>query len=399
VKVMMLLGRSTGGIGTHVAQLSADLRERGVDVLVVTHPLTAERFDFGTVRLCWPGSAGRVHAPADLRLLRHLVAGADIVHAHGHQGGLLASLVAVATGASAPKLVVSQHNAVLGGSGRQVLKGLSQRWVARRADLVTGASSDLVSQALAFGAGRAELAEVPSPRVPELLGQRPADGQSRVRIRQILFSSPGPDRHHRPEDPNGDDPMGVYHKADDLGADDLRAVDPSVPMVVTISRIAPQKNLQILVEAAARLPRPSTWVVLGDGDPLLLAQLRRQASALGAPVHFVGSRSVVSPWLRAAEVFILPSQWEARALVVQEAMAAGTPVVASDVGGLPDLVTGSGLLVPPGDSRAIATATDSILADPVLRERLAARGRAVATTFPDGSDTASQWLAWYLETL
>ena len=55
----MLLGRSTGGIGTHVAQLSADLRERGVDVMVVTHPLTAEHFDLGDVRLCWPGSTGR----------------------------------------------------------------------------------------------------------------------------------------------------------------------------------------------------------------------------------------------------------------------------------------------------------------------------------------------------
>jgi glycosyltransferase involved in cell wall biosynthesis len=367
VKVVMLLGRSTGGIGTHVAQLSADLRERGVDVVVVTHPLTAERFDLGTVRLCWPGSAGRVHALGDLRLLRHLVAGADIVHAHGHQGGLLASLATLATRASAPKLVISQHNAVLEGSGRQALKGLSQRWVARRANLVTGASSDLVSEALAFGAGRAELAEVPSPRVPELLGQRPADPPARVRIRHTLLSS--------------------------------LAVDPSAPLLVTISRIAPQKNLQVLVEAASRLLRPCTWVVLGDGDPLLLAQLRRQASALGAPVHFVGPRSEVGPWLRAAEVFVLPSQWEARALVVQEAMAAGTPVVASDVGGLHDLVAGTGLLVPRGDSEAIAKATNFILADPDLRERLAGQGREAATAFPDGSDTASQWLAWYLETL
>jgi glycosyltransferase involved in cell wall biosynthesis len=176
-------------------------------------------------------------------------------------------------------------------------------------------------------------------------------------------------------------------------------IDHAAPLVVTISRIAPQKDLQVLVKAASLLRHPCTWVVLGGGDEVLLAQLRQQAGALAAPVHFAGARAEVGQWLRAAEVFVLPSQWEARALVVQEAMAAGTPVVASDVGGLPDLVTGTGLLVPAGDPEAFARATDSVLADPVLRQALAATGRETAGDLPDGSDTATQWLAWYLETL
>jgi glycosyltransferase involved in cell wall biosynthesis len=66
---------------------------------------------------------------------------------------------------------------------------------------------------------------------------------------------------------------------------------------------------------------------------------------------------------------------------------------------LHDLVLGSGLLVPPGDSGSIAKATDSILADPGLREQLAAHGRQVAAALPDGSDTVTQWLAWYSQTL
>jgi glycosyltransferase involved in cell wall biosynthesis len=97
-------------------------------------------------------------------------------------------------------------------------------------------------------------------------------------------------------------------------------------------------------------------------------------------------------------VFVLPSAWEARALVVQEAMAAGTPVIATDVGGLHDLVTGTGLLVAPGDPEALARAVDRVLADAGLREKLAARGRQAARDLPDGSDTVSQWLAWYSET-
>ena len=374
MKVLMLLGRSTGGIGTHVAELSADLRSLGADVIVVTHPLTASRFDLGRVRLWWPGSAGWIRSLHDFRLLRRLALDSDIVHAHGHQGALLATLsmmpIALPRDRSRPKLVVSQHNAVLEGSSRQGLKRVSQRWVARHADLVTGASSDLVEEAGAFGASRAELAEVPSPRVPELLAQPPADGPTRAVIRGSLISS-----------------LALDH------------VDLAPPLVVTISRIAPQKNLPVLVEAASRLRSTCTWVVVGDGEPELLAQLQAQARALGAPVHFVGPRMDVDQWLRAAEVFVLPSAWEARALVVQEAMAAGTPVVATDVGGLHDLVAGTGLLVIPGDPEAIANATDRVLSDAALRADLAARGRHVAATLPDGRDTASRWLERYTETL
>ena len=371
MKVIMLLGRSTGGVGTHVAQLSAELRGRGVDVIVVTHPLTAEHFDLAPVRLCWPGSSGMVNALSDFRRLRRLASTADIVHAHGHQGGLLATLATLRM-REAPKVIVSLHNAVLAGSGRLVLKRLSQRWVARHADLVTGASSDLVREALAAGADRAELAEVPSPRVPDLLARQPADAAARLRIRQALLSSIGPDPH--PD------------------------MDPAALLVVTISRIAPQKNLPALVQAASLLSQKCTWVVIGDGDRQLLTQLRQQASVLAAPVYFVGSCREVDQWLRGAEVFVLPSQWEARALVVQEAMAAGTPVVATDVGGLHDLVVGTGLLVPQGDPEAIAKATDRVLADPGLRDELAAHGREAAKALPDGSDTASRWLAWYSET-
>ena len=377
----MVVGRSTGGIGTHVAQLSADLRDRDTDVIVVTHPLTAQRFDLGPVRLWWPGSAGWIRALHDFRLLRRLALNSDIVHAHGHQGALLATLstmsIAFTRDRVRPKLIVSQHNAILASSGRQELKRLAQRWVARHADLVTGASSDLVEEALAFGAARVELAEVPSPRVPGLLAQRPADRPTRDRIRQALISVLAPD---------------VSVLAPD-------AVDFTEPLVVTISRIAPQKNLPVLVEAASLLDNACTWVVLGDGDPELLAQLQGQVRALGVRVHFVGARSDADEWLRAAEVFVLPSEWEARALVVQEAMAAGTPVVATDFGGLHDLVAGTGLLVIPGDPAAIAEATDRILSDAGLRADLAARGREVAKALPNGRDTATRWLERYAETL
>lgn len=368
----MLLGRSTGGIGTHVAALSTELRDRGVEVIVVTDPLTASRFDFGAVRLWWPGSAGLVRVAGDIWLLRRLASTSDIVHAHGHQSALLATLstLGIRGPGHRPKIIVTQHNVVLGGAGRQRLKRLAQRWVAHQADLVTGVSRDLVEEALVFGAARAELAAVPSPKVPDLLGQQLADGPTRARTRSGLLASLA-----------------------------LEQQNLALPLVVTISRIAAQKNLPVLVGAASRVRNPCNWVVLGDGDPQMLAQLQVQVRASGAPVHFAGARSDADQWLRAAEVFVLPSQWEGQPLVVQEAMAAGTPVVATDVGGLHDMVLGIGLLVPPGDPQEIAKAIDRVLGDPGLRGDLAARGRKAAAALPDGSDTAAQWLAWYSETL
>ena len=136
----------------------------------------------------------------------------------------------------------------------------------------------------------------------------------------------------------------------------LGPADAGLPLVLTVSRIAPQKDLGTLVEAAAALRPPCRWVVVGDGDPDLRRGLEERIRRTGAPVELVGARADAADLLRAADVFVLPSTWEARALVVQEAMAAGVPVVASDGGGLRDLVEGVGLLVPVGDAAGLAAA-------------------------------------------
>ena len=224
---------------------------------------------------------------------------------------------------------------------------------ARRADLVTGASRDLVARAAALGA-RAELAEVAAPAA----GPWPGD---RAEARRAV--------------------------AAELGL-------PSGPLVLTVSRIAPQKNLDVLVDAAAG--SAATWLVVGDGRPDLLAALRTRAGAVGAPVRFAGARRDVPRLMAAADVFALPSRWEARALVVQEALAAGLPVVASDTGGLPDLVGGgTGVLVPVGDAAALRAAVDGVLADPARGADLAARGRRRFAELATPDDVARAWAERY----
>jgi glycosyltransferase involved in cell wall biosynthesis len=378
MRVVLLVGRSTGGIGTHVGQLVADLRQLGLEVVVVTHPLTAQRFGWDDARTWWPHDPWHLLAAVrNLRRLRALVAGADVLHAHGHQAGLLATLLTVAV--PRPGLVVSQHNLVLAGSGLRRVKAAAQRLVARRADLVTGASTDLVEQARVLGAADARLARVPSPKVPALLAEPVLDDAGRAALASQLLG-PAADRHLGPA---AGRPLGS-------GADRPH-------LVLTVSRIAPQKDLEVLVTAAAAVHAACRFVVVGDGDPDLRARLQEQIRRTGAPVELVGARDDVAQLLRAADVFVLPSAWEARALVVQEAMAAGTPVVASDVGGLRDLVAGSGRLVAAGDAEGLARAVDTLLADPGLRAQAARAGREVAAALPDGPSAAREWVRWYEE--
>jgi glycosyltransferase involved in cell wall biosynthesis len=360
----MLLGRSAGGIGTHVADLSADLRGLGDDVTVVTDASTARRFDLPGARRWWPSRAsGALGSLRDLGRLRRLVRAADVLHAHGHQAGLVA--VVAAAGTRTP-VVVSQHNAVLGGGVRRLVLDLVQRLVARRATLVTGASSDLVAEAVRLGARDARLAAVPSPRVPGLLAAEPLDADERRALASELLQQ------------NGIEPP-----------------TPAAALVLTIARVAPQKDLRTFVDTIARLTMPVTAVVVGGGDDDLREALARRIAGDRLPVHLVGPQPDPARWLRAADVFVLTSTWEARALVVQEAMAAGVPVVATDVGGLPDLVDGIGTLVPVGDARQAADAVGRYLTEPATRHTASVQGRERATSWDDGKATASRWHEWY----
>jgi glycosyltransferase involved in cell wall biosynthesis len=109
---------------------------------------------------------------------------------------------------------------------------------------------------------------------------------------------------------------------------------------------------------------------------------RSQAAERISLAGFVEHRQVPGV-LAALDVLVLPSAYEEMGSVLVEAMAAGLPVVASDVGGIPAVVRDgrTGLLVPPGDTDALAAALDRLVADPALRERLAAGARARARDF------------------
>jgi glycosyltransferase involved in cell wall biosynthesis len=124
--------------------------------------------------------------------------------------------------------------------------------------------------------------------------------------------------------------------------------------------------------------------------------LRAEADARGLRMRFLGQRGDVPALLAAADVVVVPSRWEGQPLIVQEALRAGRPLVASRTGGIPDL-TGedAAVLVPPGDVAALAAAVLAVLDDPGLAARLSEAARARGAALPGEAAAVDAALALY----
>lgn len=161
---------------------------------------------------------------------------------------------------------------------------------------------------------------------------------------------------------------------------------PDGPVLVASGRLTKQKGFPYLLEALRILRQrtPATLWLLGDGE--LRAELEAQAAALGIAdaVRFLGFQADPHAFVRAADVFVLSSVLESFGNVIVEAMAVGTPVVATDCRYGPGEIIHDGqdgLLVPPRDPAAIAAAVQRLLDDDALRQRIAQAGRARARDF------------------
>jgi glycosyltransferase involved in cell wall biosynthesis len=170
------------------------------------------------------------------------------------------------------------------------------------------------------------------------------------------------------------------------------AIPPgSPPRLLTVGRLAPEKGHATLLAALGMLARaghPFTADLIGDGA--LAERLRASArrAGLGERVAFRGAlpHGDVLRAYGGADVLVLPSRWEGCPNAVLEAMAHGLPVVATAVGGVPELVEHevSGLLVPPEDPAALADALARMLGDAELRAAMGRAGRSRAAMFAPG---------------
>lgn len=151
------------------------------------------------------------------------------------------------------------------------------------------------------------------------------------------------------------------------------------PTLAFAGRITRQKALEIGLEAMQQVP-DARLLVAGDGPDLDAVRSAAAELGLGERVRFLGpqTREGVLALFRAADASLLSSTWENFPHSVVESLAVGTPVVATDAGGVPEVVTDglNGLLVPAGDVVALAAAIERMLHEPGLRERLAAQAAA-----------------------
>ncbi|AWZ07443.1 glycosyltransferase family 4 protein [Streptomyces sp. ICC4] len=337
LRTVQVLGGASGG--AHVRSLATGLAARGVRVTVCA-PVEAEgEYDFT--------SAGARFTPDAVSALRAACVEADVVHAHGVRAGMRAALAL--RGRRVP-LVVSWHG---GGPGAGRLSLLLERHVARAAAVVLGASPAQVDLARLRGARDARLAAVAVPTGP------PAVDPGKVRAE-----------------------LGVVER----------------PLLIAVGSLVPRRGYSLLLDAARawRTLDPVPLLVIAGEGPMR-AELARRIHEEGLPVRLLGRRSDAVRLLAAADVAVLPSRWEARSPLAQEALRVGVPLVATAVGGVPELVGEAGVLVPYGDAGALAGAVSALLADPARRAELAAAGRAQAATWPSEDDTVAQVLSVYDE--
>lgn len=196
--------------------------------------------------------------------------------------------------------------------------------------------------------------------------------------------------------PNGVDPQ----QFDPFLPADLRELGcPSeTRIVLTVGRLEPQKGIDLLLEAikAVTTQVPDVvFVIIGDGPDRTTLQRRAAELQIDRSVRFLGRRHDVPRWYKRATALVLPSRWEGMPNVVLEAMASGTPVIATRVEGIAELLEDevSGLVVPVNDAAALSRAIVRLLRESDTRARLA----NTAQTFLEKHFTTNAMVSRYAE--
>lgn len=353
LRIVQLTGSTAGGIGRHVRSLaealSADHRvilAGPADVVVGSvgsaHPVRIEISD-----------RPQVADARNLTRIRSVARGADVVHAHGLRAGALAALALSTPALAHTALVVTLHNAPVGSGGVRTVAGGLLRAIAARANAVLGVSSDLVEWAQRHGAKYAERALIPAPTTA---AGTPLHGPARRAL----------------------------------------GLTPEHRLVLTVARLAPQKGLGLLADSAAlladRVPE-ARWLVAGGGP--LLDELADQVIGEDLPVILLGRRDDVPDLLASADVLVSTSAWEGQPINIQEALAAGLPVVATDVGGTREVTGDAARLVPYPDPDALTAQIATVLSDPDVADQLRQAGRRRAAELPTLADALRQTLGIY----
>ena len=355
-RILQVCGSAAGGVRAHLADCARLLAANGHDVIVEAPAAVLDGLDIEPARAepLEIGPRPSLNDTLSVARLRRLGRRADVLHAHGLRAGALAALALGRRRRGRTRLVVTLHNLTVGGRLTTLVGDRLERLIARRADLVLAVSPDLAERAQDLGAPHVEVAIIPA-----VSPQQPAEPST----------------------------------SDAAAAED--AWPRSGARLLTVARLAPQKGLPLLLEAAAILSREVdagrltafTWALAGDGPGREQAAERIAAEQL--PVTLLGRRSDAPALMEVADIVVQTSLWEGQPLTIQEALRAGVAIVATDVGGTAVTARGGAVLVDP-QAQAIAEALRTLLSDPEARTRAAERAQAAARRLPGLEDLAAQ---------
>jgi glycogen synthase len=333
-----------GGMQNHTAELTRALDRRGVvQTVLTTRPPTAPRLQrlgdhARVIRLGFPIRRFRqLYAPQAAILASILAARADLVHVHLGEDLTILPVGAAAARLNRLPLVLTIHT--------------SLRHTLTVSDLRSAVLKTIGGPIERWGEHFAEVVLVITPRLYRLLL---SDGVEENRLHLI--------------------PPGVNPSLFEGPFEDP-FTDVGKPRVLFVGRLAPQKGVRTLVEAAGLLKDPSAQVLLvGDGPKRKALERDAERLGVGDRLHFVGfvAHDRLPAVLAHADLLVLPSLYEELGTVLLEAMQAALPIVASKTGGIPDVIEDgvNGILVPPGEPEAFAHAINRLLADRDLVRRL-----------------------------
>ncbi len=357
-----------GGISEHVRSLSLALMRRGHTVTVITGGMPAGQMEPGppvtrvgrSVPIRYNGSLSRVTVGPGLeRAVRDLLRSGrfDVLHLHNP---LMPTLPHLALRHAACPVVGTLHSGYPRDRWAELFRGPLHRLLAR-ADLLLPVSGTARRAAEPFYSGAYRC--IPNG----------VDYEFFAGARAMAAERPGR---------GGSDPTTEELPAS-RATTDRRGIAPE--RILFVGAAVPRKGLPVMLEAYGLLRQRrrglELWVA-GDG-PQLAANRRAVPESLRDEVRFLGScdRRTLRACHALADVFCAPSLGrESFGMVLLEAMAAGVPVIASDIDGYTEVVEAGvdGLLVSPGDPVALAGALDYLLGDPGLRATLARAGRRKA---------------------
>ncbi len=333
LKVVYVVRPAEGGIRRHVSVLAANLPGLGVEVF----PAGPKDFSLEQLPGCPPPPhvfpipiSARPHPINDFRaalMTSKFASDADIIHGHGLRGGWIAALAAHVY---LKPLVITAHNIAPQTSG---LKKRLLEWTLRMSAAII-----CVSRAVANS-----------------LPISPEDPRIRIIPNGIAIT-----------------PLPTDEEINSLG---LRLND-ALSLVIGVGRLSPEKGFDLLIRAAKIEPAIQV-IIAGEGPERARLQKLAEELEVSDRVQLIGRIENPTSLMRIAKLVVVPSRSEGQGIVALEAMAMNRAVIATAVGGLPEVVihNETGILVPPESPEAIAASIKDLIYTPTLRMSLGNAGR------------------------